>query len=299
MKLNIPLEAMNTSDHRKNESDERSAKIQVAKERKILTLTRILEPTFYEPFSFIYISGLENGLVSDGEDEDCQKMDLVQRLVKNINKIQPLPKFVVLCGGLTNNGKRKSCRVPLENALKTLDQSVKVLCIPGDSDFGHDLDTNMVDSYRNELGDDWYSFWSCGVAFLALNSIYFKQHGSKELESLSREQEDWIESEMIQCQFSKAKWTIVFQDRPWFTENPEEENNEKNIEKEIRIGMLSKFKEAGVSHVFCRGSADATLNATGYDLELTVTPGFSNEDPVARLVTITSDKIIQEIFSIS
>jgi len=63
---------------------------------------------------------------------------------------------------------------------------------------------------------------------------------------------------------------VIFQHIPWFVKAPDEEKFYFNIEMDLRIKMLTKFKRAGVCKIFC---GHYHRNAGGWDgeMELVVT----------------------------
>ena len=65
------------------------------------------------------------------------------------------------------------------------------------------------------------------------------------------EQEEWLIKELKMLTDKKIKDILIFQHQPWFIQKEYEQTNYYNIDKDIRINWLRKFKEAGVSKIFC------------------------------------------------
>lgn len=290
LKLFIPPEASNVlGDKKETKKDETPLRIMFAKERRISSLTRILEPSFSEPFYFLYITG-----TVEVKFENHLKM--LTSLVNKINSMKPLPKFIVLCGGLT-----QTCHsdvnikvLSIEGVLGNLDSKIRVIFVPAMENFKNKADHENVEVYRNTYGDDWYGFWVCGVSFMVINSLYFKENIDASLASAQAEQEDWIESELLQQQVFYAQWTMVFQDSLITTNTPEKGENADGISiSERDLVMLKKYQQSGVSHVFCRSTDVSCADMQLDDIEVVANAKKDGEnvDWNVRLVKVTADNI--------
>lgn len=94
--------------------------------------------------------------------------------------------------------------------------------------------------YRDNYGQDYFSFWCGGVLFLVLNSQYFKDYSK--VEQFAKEQDTWLTEKLNKY---KGQRIIVFQHIPWFLNKVDEEETYFNIEKNFRQQMLKKLHESG------------------------------------------------------
>lgn len=99
--------------------------------------------------------------------------------------------------------------------------------------------------YRNNFGQDYFSFWCGGVLFLVINSQYYKN--CSKVEKLAEEQDQWLTEKLSK---HKGQRIIVFQHIPWFLNNIEEDNNYFNLDKNLRQNMLEKLYAAGKEYFF-------------------------------------------------
>lgn len=90
-------------------------------------------------------------------------------------------------------------------------------------------------------------------------------------------------------QAASAKHTFVFQHIPWFLKTPEEDKEYFNIDTHLRLKMLKKFHDAGVTKIFC-GHYHRNTGGWYKDMELVVTSAIGcqiGQDPHGlRLVQV-------------
>lgn len=94
--------------------------------------------------------------------------------------------------------------------------------------------------YRDNFGQDYFSFWCGGVLFLVLNSQYYKN--SSNVEKFAAEQDQWLTEILSKHEGQRI---IVFQHIPWFLSKMEEEISKHGIEKIVSHKMLEKLCKAG------------------------------------------------------
>ncbi len=299
MKLYIPPEASNIiHDGDKEQFDKISLKrISIAKEKRIPALTRVLEPSFYESFYFLHIAApVESKSCGASDKRNCLKS-----VIARINKMTPAPKFIVFCGGFMDVGDNRSDRNLskkkdlIEETLEGLNSKIRVVCVPTVDDFKNKANIQDVEDYRSVYGDDWYGFWVCGVSFMTINSLYYQQGIESSLEVLKTEQEDWMDSELLQQQVFCAQWTIIFQDSLAHVE-------EDNLGKGQNIGLLNKYTQAGATHVFCRQFDETLTSHRNFD-NMEIVGHCSNKHPNKDwgviLVRVTRDKVEHTSFPLN
>lgn len=262
-------------------------------------LTRILEPSYNEPFYFLYITA------KDVSTSNGKGRSEFTKFLLHVNKMKPMPKFIALCGGAAHEQSSieddfLARKRYLEEELSCLDQRIKVLYVASSDDFKGHLNGDCIDKYRFCFGDDWYEFWVCGIGFLVINTVYFKKQIDDGLAAMRDEQIDWIESQLLQQQIFQAKRTIVLQDRiPCRKNCDDDERDAEDSEVDMLEELLLKYKIAGVSHLLCR---EKTLfekdesERCGFE----VLPNETNvsESWFVRLVKISSDEVYHESYTL-
>eukprot|EP00794_Sanderia_malayensis_P017637 gene17637-19392_t len=334
MKLHIPPEASNIfrpadgkiSEDKEKEEDIENMKrhqqrISIARDRRIPALTRTLESTFYESFYFLHIAVTTTSVSKtqscyDNEDFDEKKGRLgLKSVISLINKMKPAPKFIVFCSGLAKLGETccgKDDHMPgrkhVEETLENLSANIRVIRVPSVEDFkDRKIDCESVEAYKSVCGDDWYSFWVCGVSFLTINSLYYEESmdPSSNIRALRTEQDDWIESELLQQQVFNVHWTVVFQDSVSGDAKRDTEitTHAANTARNEELQLLMKYRQAGVSHVFCRDVGHDAKNKCDDDNGTTSVKivGHDSSPPndlSILLVKVTTDNIEHQLITI-
>ena len=68
--------------------------------------------------------------------------------------------------------------------------------------------------YKESFGDDYFSFYKNGVAFLVLNSQFYEDSSNVAIEYKSHE--SWLEEELNKAKEVEASHVVIFQHIPWF-----------------------------------------------------------------------------------
>jgi len=297
--LSIPPEASNIFYQTEHNHHEKitNARITKAQEKRISMLTRILEPACSEPFYFLYITAKDGTATDDKARHDFKKCLL------HINKMSPKPAFIVLCGGFIDN---EMCdeddvlarKLYLEEELSCLDQRIKVLHVASSGDFKSCLSEDSIEKYRLCFGDDFYEFWVRGVAFLVVNTAYYTGQLEDAVLAMKSEQNDWIDSQLLQQQIFQAKRTIIFQDSvPSGGKN--ENLSAKDMDKDMLEDLLIKYNLAGVSHLLCRQNPSFEKDESERS-GLEILPNEINDSDhwFVKLVKISSDEVLHESFNL-
>ncbi|XP_076207222.1 serine/threonine-protein phosphatase CPPED1 isoform X6 [Aptenodytes patagonicus] len=208
------------------------------------------------PFYFIQGADPQFGLmkawaigdINNGDDEWGEEIKLVEQAVQAINKLNPKPKFFVLCGdlihGMPGTQWRKDQEQDLKNVLKNTDQDIPLVFVSGNHDIGNTPTRETIDNYCKNWGDDYFSFWVGGVFFLVLNSqLYFDSSKCPELKQV---QDVWLNEQLAVAEKHKCKHIIVFQHIPLFLRKPDEDHDYFNLEKSVRREIMEKFHKAAL-----------------------------------------------------
>ncbi|XP_072204922.1 serine/threonine-protein phosphatase CPPED1 [Excalfactoria chinensis] len=278
------------------------------------TLTAFRQGDEYQwkgPFYFIQGADPQFGLIKawavgntgSGDDEWGEEIKLTEQAVQAINKLNPKPKFFVLCGdlihGMPGTQWRKDQEQDLKNVLKNTDQDIPLVFVSGNHDIGNTPTRETIDNYCKNWGDDYFSFWVGGVFFLVLNSqLYFD---SSKCPELKQAQDAWLDGQLAAAEQHKCKHIIVFQHIPLFLRTPDEDHDYFNLEKSVRQEIMEKFHKAGVKAVF---SGHYHRNAGGCyrGLEMVVSSAIGcqlGEDKHGlRVVLVTDEKIVHRYYSL-
>ncbi|KAM6244132.1 serine/threonine-protein phosphatase CPPED1 isoform 2-T2 [Spheniscus humboldti] len=246
------------------------------------TLTAFRQDDEYQwkgPFYFIQGADPQFGLmkawaigdINNGDDEWGEEIKLAEQAVQAINKLNPKPKFFVLCGdlihGMPGTQRRKDQEQDLKNVLKNTDQDIPLVFVSGNHDIGNTPTRETIDNYCKNWGDDYFSFWVGGVFFLVLNSqLYFD---SSKCPDLKQAQDVWLNEQLAVAEKHKCKHIIVFQHIPLFLRKPDEDHNYFNLEKSVRREIMEKFHKAGFFDV--PGSIPSVITPDVFEKRLQIT----------------------------
>ena len=230
-----------------------------------------------------------------------QEVALIKKSVEAANRMNPRPKFFIVCGDLVNDfpgAKDREAQVAdFHKAFRDLDPEIPLVCVCGNHDVGDKPTPATVASFRSEYGPDYFSFVVGGVLMIVLNSQFFEDR-SETLE-LAAEQDEWLD--LLLKDVKNYKHAIVFQHIPWFLIEPNEEKQYFNIELESRIRMLDKFHDAGVRNIFC-GHYHRNAGGTYKDLQLVVTSAvgapLGADKSGLRIVRVQENAVLQDYYAI-
>ncbi|XP_066520600.1 serine/threonine-protein phosphatase CPPED1 [Hoplias malabaricus] len=282
-----------------------------AQRRTYKGLTEDKEKAWKGPFYFIQAADPQLGLMkawrvgdcNGGGDEWSEEVQLTKQAVQAINKLQPQPRFIALCGNLVHampdSPFREEQEKDLKEVLRGTCPDIPLIFVSGNHDLGNTPTPDTVEQYCRCWGDDYFSFWVSGVLFLVLNSqFFFDASGCPQLEQA---QEAWLEQQLQSAVKSSACHILILQHIPLYICSPHEKDEYFNLQKTKREILIQKFSQAGVKAVF---SGHYHRNAGGcHDgLEMVVTSAIGcqlGEDTHGvRVVVVTADEIIHRYHSL-
>ena len=252
--------------------------------------------------SFLFIQGADTqfGLKDSWNKvpEENQKwndeIELTRVAIKAANALRPRPRFFVVCGDMIDAFPgRRNYEAQFDDfkaVFQELDPEIPLVCVCGNHDIGDQPTVESIAKYRNNYGDDYFSFWVGGVLFIVINSQYYKD--GTLVQEVKKEHDSWLDEQLKHAR--TAKHTVVFQHIPLFLKSMDEDDDYFNFPKNDRENIREKLKSAGVKHVF---AGHYHRNAGGFDgdLEMVVTSaiGFplGKDKPGMRLVTVKEDRI--------
>ncbi|KAJ7305789.1 hypothetical protein JRQ81_010155 [Phrynocephalus forsythii] len=291
---------------------EEADKFLKARDRTLSAFKEDGEQEWKGPFYFVQGADPQFGLMkayaigdcgSDG-DEWEEELKLTQQAVRAINRLNPKPKFFVLCGdlihGMPGTPWREAQIRDLKSVLQEIDPEIPLVFVSGNHDLGNTPTLETTENYCQQWGDDYFSFWVGGTFFLVLNSqLYFD---ASQCPGLKQAQDEWLNGQLAVAEEKKCKHAIVFQHIPLFLREPEEDHDYFNLEPSIRRELLEKFCKAGVKAVF---SGHFHRNAGGFykGLDMVVSSAIGcqlGEDTHGiRLVAVTAEKIVHKYYSLN
>lgn len=140
---------------------------QRAQNREFLGMTEREEAIWKGNYEFICFGDPQIGMGDQAREEDFSRI-----AVEYINKRKELIKFVIVCGDHTHNledywskgdligGRKKRINelAAYKRIYSKLDESVPLICVCGNHDVGNKPTINTIQLYKEEFGDDYFTF---------------------------------------------------------------------------------------------------------------------------------------------
>lgn len=176
-----------------------------------------------------------------------------------INEMRPLPKFVIVCGDLVNASplrslEKNSTQVnDFKQIFAKLNSKIKLVCVCGNHDIGDIPTEQSVSVYREQHGDDFFSFKIGKDYYLVLNSQYFKS--TQFVKTSSKNHENWLNSQFKKLEElqkdNKLRHAFISTHIPPFINSFDEPDAYFNISKNVREKLLLRAVNSGVKAWFC------------------------------------------------
>lgn len=259
------------------------------------------------PFVFVQAADCQLGMIDryiknrSGRDWS-EELTLTEQVVEACNKMEPKPRFLVICGDLVDAYPgmpiRKDQVRDLKAALAKLSLDIPLVCVCGNHDIGDEPTFNSLKEYKQDFGNDYFYFSVEGVLFIVINTQFYKHRDF--LKSYADEHDRWLDAILKKCKL--FRYSIVFEHIPWFLNDPNEDDDYFNVTKNVRLNWLQKFKEAGVNKIMC---GHYHRNAGGWfgDMELIVTSAIGaqlgDDKSGIRIVKVLEDRIDHQYYNIA
>ncbi|KAK7073568.1 Serine/threonine-protein phosphatase cpped1 [Halocaridina rubra] len=280
----------------------------LAQNRKFLPYYGESQKKWEEPFFFIQAADTQYGMHASYKLKNLdlgweEEIAWSKQLVKDINAMYPKPKFLVVCGDLTDAfpdshpDLRKRQVKDFKKVFAGLD--IPLVCVCGNHDVGNTPTPSTVAGYKKDFGDDYFSFWCGGVFFIVLNSQFYED--ASKTAALAAEQEIWLEEQLEIVRNENPQHAVVFQHIPWFISFPEEDKEYFNMEYGLRMEMLERFHSAGIRYIFC---GHYHRNAGGFykDMEQVITSAvgvqLGDTHHGYRLVRVLENRLVHQYFAL-
>jgi len=228
-----------------------------AQNRGFLGMSEDKELLWKGNYNFICMGDAQIGMGDQKAEEEFSIL-----AVKFINKRKDSIRFVVICGDHTHNlegiwskgdveGGRKKRLEELKSfklIYSKLDKSIPLVCVCGNHDVGNKPTRKTTDMYKEEFGDDYFSFWCGGIKFFVLNSQIIQ--GLSPIDQFSIDHENWADKAFKAEHKFYPIHSVVMCHIPPFCWDPEEKHTNFNWPKDKRVQWLDKMLEANVKKVY-------------------------------------------------
>ncbi|OQR67352.1 calcineurin phosphoesterase domain-containing protein 1-like [Tropilaelaps mercedesae] len=212
------------------------------KDRKALAFDDEKEQAWAGPFCFIQAADTQFGMIDsyiNKVDEASvtwnAEINRTQAAIEAANKMNPKPRFFVVCGDLVDAMPDTAHRRAQEKDWNKVFQ---------------DLDNTIPLDYVQAFGsDDYFTFWCGGIFNIVLNSQFFED--CSQVPDLAEQHMLWIDRQLAVAKEKAATHVVIFQHIPFFLQKATEEKQYFNLDPAFRLRMLDKFVEAGVKAIFC------------------------------------------------
>ena len=235
-----------------------------------LVLPSSSSSSWQSPFSFIQLAdcqlgmewscsgtggyGQHNGYEPDYDNSTWDnEIRWCSTFVEMVNEMEPRPKFAIVCGDILDawpakwRAARERQKADFYKIFEKLE--VPLVCVCGNHDVGNSPTVESVTKYREDFGDDWFSFVCNGVFCIVINSQYYEN--PQYVPEIAAAHQSWLDQQLEEAKSGKYQHSIVFQHIPWFLQTPDEPKVYYNFPQPLRENMLAKFAAAGVSKIFC------------------------------------------------
>jgi len=258
----------------------------------VMSLLAVLLPGTAEaqqPWFFAVLADPQLGMYAKDKNF-VQETANFEFTIANLNRLHP--RFVVICGDLTNRTGDATEIAEYKRILKELDPSIPVYEVAGNHDVGNVPKAAALDAYRAQFGPDYYTFSEGSIFGIVLDSNLIRSpEGDREA---AEQQEKWLEQTLASTKPGPDRQIVVFQHIPYFLQISDEVEGYYNIPEPARRKYLDLLEKAGVSYVF---AGHYHRNAGGIDGTLTeivtgaVGMPLGQSSSGFRIVTVEGQKL--------
>lgn len=194
----------------------------------------------YNDFSFIQLSDPQLGFISGETLNFTADSLLLEEMVSQVNRLKPA--FVLMTGDMTNTSKQKDQIACYQMIMQKMDKAIPVYTLPGNHDIGGDYSNDRVQAYKDNYGEDHFSFRYEDCCFIGINSPIIK-NSNVELENA---QYKWLNEELVKANSDKCRLKFIVSHYPFFLASYLEAEDSKNLSQESRDKYWPLFKRQGV-----------------------------------------------------
>ncbi len=259
------------------------------------------EGSWQGPFFFIQMADCQLGMYEQNRSWD-KEVENLERAVDHINRLRP--KFVIVCGDLTHAKPYKKAYPyqvrDYKNAMSKISEDIPLVCVCGNHDVGNKPTTQTIQSYKDNFGSHYFSFWAGGTQCFVLNSsLYCNPSNAKKI---FQKQKAWLEQEMIQSPPQPPVHRFVFTHHPWFIKDAETAASAYyEIPLERRLDAVRLFVNQGVTACFA-GHYHRNCYASYQGMEMITTNAlgkpFGRDPSGFRIVKVFEDGIDHQFYGL-
>ena len=248
-------------------------------------------------FFFIQMADTQFGFFEDNRNFEKETVNF-EKAIAEANRLKP--EFVVVCGDLVNKPGDPEQVAEYKRIASLLNPSIKLYNVAGNHDVENFPTPRSLKYYRQEFGDDYYTFSAGKVLGIVLNSSLMRDPDSARDEAV--EQDRWLRSELEKAGKSNDKIIMVFQHHSLFLDDPEEKDGYFNFPVQKRKVYLDLFHRYGVKFIFA-GHYHRNSHGRDGDLEMVTTGPVGRPlglDPSGfRIVTLDGGIVKHRYFSLT
>jgi hypothetical protein len=242
-----------------------------------------------QPWFFAVLSDPQIGMYTN-DKSFAQETANFEFAVANLNRLHP--RFVAICGDLVNRSADPAEIAEYKRILRELDPSIPVFSIAGNHDVGNIPTAELLKSFHDAIGQDYYTFSESGILGIVLDSNLIRS--PQDDPEAAKQQEAWLEKTLKAAKSKPEQQLVVFQHIPYFLQKADEPDNYFDIPEPARRHYLDLLENGGVRYVF---TGHYHRNAGGTDGPLTEVVTGAVGKPLGqsvsgfRIVAVTGQKL--------
>lgn len=245
-----------------------------------------------DPWFFIQITDPQFGMFENNNGFEKESV-LYEKAVEEVNRLKP--DFVVITGDFVHNSASSEQIAEFKRITAMIDSEIPVFYTPGNHDVGQIPDEESLRSYKNNYGNDRFSFRHKSSVFIGFNTSLIKGR----LAESEQEQFDWLVSEIRGSQ--GLQHIILFCHYPFFNKTVDEPTAYSNIDFDYRKKYLDLFNDNNVEAVFSGHYHNNGLSMYG-KTQMVTTSALGKPLGAApsglRITKVYSDRIEHEYFGL-
>lgn len=176
-----------------------------------------------------------------GHRDDSYAVDIAnaERAVEVINRVRP--RFAVVCGDLINmmpeiyphlseeiRGTRAMQVRDFKRVFEQVSADIPLVCVCGNHDVGNRPNAVTTQRYKNDFGDDYFSFVVHGVCFVAMNTNVVRD--PTDMPDAYAEQFEWLERVLLEARDVRhVHQTVLLGHHPVFIARDDEPTDDPSL----------------------------------------------------------------------
>ena len=239
--------------------------------------------------TFIQMSDPQFGMYTRDQAFDHETANF-EFAIATANRLKPA--FVVITGDLINKPGDAAQAAEYKRIAAKLDPRIHLYSVPGNHDVGNEATPQLLATYRERFGRDYYSFREGDIAGIVVNSSLLK--APKNVPDEGAKMEAWLKIELEKARSEGAKHILIFEHIPPFLKDPAEPETYDSFPPETRARYLKLLHQYGVKHIF-NGHYHASTETREGDLEIIITgpvgQPLKGGKSGMRIVTVTPEAV--------